>query len=276
MSYTALELGAYSWKARHIAMRRGVTATGGRTLNVTSYDKLHAIIAETSPRFAFTSGMHAEEAYARGVLRALDVPLLVLDCGWFKRASGPQDTEGHNQVCVDSLNSPAEGSYDASRWRLLDLPAPRPPRGRGRYALFLGQVPNDSQHGMNADQLGVWFTEQRAVLACARMNVVYRPHPACKGFAFAWGMRLCEEPTLEKAFDECSLVVTYNSTAGLEAIMHGLPVVCSPRAHYAKIAGYGFGDVPLETVMHYVQRLAWNQWTCAEIAAGLPIRQLFP
>lgn len=57
--------------------------------------------------------------------------------------------------------------------------------------------------------------------------------------------------------------MTYNSTAGVEAILAGAPVWCDEGAHYAAVA-----RATRPKRLAYLRRLAWAQWTCDELRDG--------
>lgn len=262
-------------------MRAGVQKEGGTVLDCPYSDvaTLERLIAAHDVRFAYTCGMHWQERAARAFLESKGVPLVVLDLGYFKRAKNSTDRTGYNQVGIGRIGWVPDCEVDSSRWDALGIAdAVEPVTNRPKNLLILGQVPNDSQHGMNEIQLNRWFEEQSKPFKDSGYTVTFRPHPLhLRGKAPA-----CDHistPTLcslEKALAGCSHVLTYNSTAGLDAILAGIPVVCHESAHYYHIATYGAKYVAREFVNEHMHRLAWAQWTCAEIESGAPIRFLFP
>lgn len=117
-AFRAIQLGPMGHKARIQAMRAGIVALGGEVVTVDD-NRLAAIRSVTAlgdVAFAFTCGMHAREAVARGFLRGLGVPLLVLDCGYFRRACGAKDTEGYNQLGLGGLWWTPPLAVDAERF----------------------------------------------------------------------------------------------------------------------------------------------------------------
>lgn len=280
--FRALLLGPMGHKARIQAMSAGIVALGGEVVAVPD-NKLAAIrhhLAAGPVAFAFTCGMHAREAVARGFLRGAGVPLLVLDCGYLRRCSGAQDEEGYNQLGIGGLcwvptRADLIGAGVApfsARFEALGLPVAEPVQGRGKVALILGQVPGDSQHGMTETQLVRWLEETAAALLAQGYGLRFRAHPKAPGVRFA-ALRADHSPSgrsLAADLAEASVAVTYNSTAGLEALMAGVPVRCHASAHYAAVADLA----DRSALMAHLHRLAWAQWTCAELRTGEPLRFL--
>lgn len=276
-TWHAVQLGRYGKKERIASMRRGVIRGGGKVLDcpISDVGTLRKFCEDHDVRFAFTCGMHWQEREARKFLESVGVPLVVMDLGYFKRAKGSTDRDGYNQVGIGRIGWVPDCEVDSSRWDALGIAdASEPVANRPKSVLVLGQVPNDSQHGFTEKQLNRWFDERTADFRAQGYTVVFRPHPChLKGKAPTCDRisspTLC---TLSKALAECSHVVTYNSTAGLEAILAGVPVVCHESAHYHHIRY----ESSRSEVMRHFHRLAWSQWTCDEIESGAPIRFLFP
>jgi hypothetical protein len=269
--FTVLQFGHYTAKARMQAMAEGVRALGGEVLDLLEGIDLTAVstfVAHVKPRFAFTCGMHFRDAPQRGFLRGAGVPVLVLDCGYFRRASGGQDTTGYNQLGLDALCWTPPGALPADRWQAHGIALAPPVQGRGKVALILGQVPGDSQHNLSEIRLSAWLSEQAGRLIALGYTLLYRPHPA-HVLTRLRAPHVRIDPVKESLADSlaaASLAVTYNSTSGLEALIAGVPVICAPTAHYA---GLEPGTPALRA---HCQRLAYTQWTCAELRTGAPLR----
>lgn len=281
--WSAIELGNYGDKVRTQAMRAGVRALGGKVLACPHSDAetLTQHLQTYDVRFAFTSGNHWQEREARKILDAAGVPVVILDLGYFKRATGAKDREGYNQVGIGRIGWVPSHAVDSSRWDALGLPDALPPvTGRPKSVLILGQVPGDTQHGLNERELNAWYDAQSDIYAQDGYEVVFRPHPKALRATPPKSDRVSKPNscTLENAIAGAAHVITYNSTAGLDAILAGVSVICDPCAHYFDIARYGLFGTPQyhENVMQHMHRLAWSQWTCAEIERGLPIQFLFP
>ena len=71
-------------------------------------------------------------------------------------------------------------------------------------------------------------------------------------------------------------VVIWSSSCGVHALADGIPVFCeAPHWILKGAAATGTIDAPVmpERAPHF-ERLAWAQWTCAEISTGEPFRHL--
>lgn len=262
-------------KARLRAMAAGVAALGGRVVDVPEHvdvDTMKRLIEEHKPHFAITGGMHHHEAVFRGCLAGYSIPLLVLDCGYFQRAGGPEDETGYNQLGLGGLNWVPEIEAPSDRFDAHRLALTERVQGRGKFALLLGQVPGDSQHHLSEIRLNAWLAERGAELMACGYKLFYRPHP--KHTISSGPLRAHtivvrpQDESLAQSLSRVSVVVTYNSTAGIEALMAGIPVVCSPTAHYWLVCGLQSN----EALLRHLHRLAWTQWTCAELRTGEPIR----
>jgi hypothetical protein len=87
------------------------------------------------------------------------------------------------------------------------------------------------------------------------------------------------EPFAE-ALRDAWAVVTISSNSGHEALLAGVPVFCDSRAMYAALANTSLAALeephfpaPAE-LRRYLARVAYAQWTLAEIETGAPIRFL--
>jgi hypothetical protein len=268
--FTAIQLGPYIAKVRMQAFALGVAELGGRVVNLPAptLSQLAASQDLKQAQFAFTSGMHDNEALGRGWLAGLGKPLLVLDCGWFQRAAGPNDQVGYNQLGLNKLAWVPPEDCPPERFASLGVKLEPAVQDRPKVALVLGQVPGDSQHHLNAVSLSAWLSERAAGWLARGWKVFYRAHP--KAPTLAMPVRsLVINPVSEipsASFARAAVVVTYNSTAGLEALLAGMPVDCHPSAHYA-----GLRPGTPELLAH-CRRLAWTQWTCDELRSGEPLR----
>lgn len=288
-AWRALQLGRCAEKVRIQAFARGCRELGGQvmTLDESYGSKLDQVLRAGNVALCFTSGMHAPEDLARGLCAGHGVPLVILDLGYLKRAQHPQDAGGYNQVGLNHSCWIPPTEQPADRWEALgvELKPPRP-ADRPPVALVLGQMPNDSQHGLTAMQLIAYLSERAAFWHARGYAIHYRPHPAAMVVALrgvgSVTLRQSNEESLARALTDARVAVTFNSTAGLEALLEGVPVDCAPTAHYAEVASYGWEETPespplARSVMEaYLHRLAYGQWTVPELQAGAPLRFLAP
>jgi hypothetical protein len=271
------------------AFAKGVVALGGQITFVEDSSNVPSLLRITSPenelKFAFTSGHHGEESLARGILQTRGIPLLTLDLGYLKRARHAEDPEGYNQLGIGHLCWIPDGPMPDDRLRALNLTIGSPVASqRPLVALLLGQLPGDSQHGLNAVQLSNWLTERGAYWLAKGYELHYRPHPGAMAMELRGlpnvRLRQCNTEPLAKALADCRVAVCYNSTAGLEAILAGVPVDCSTEAHYSRVAGYGWDKkneeqtVDLSDVTAFLSQVAYAQWTIPELQSGVALRWL--
>ena len=278
-----MQIGRYTGKARIQAIRQGVEAIGGTVIDAyhPHPSTVRKMARALSPRFAFTCGEHWTEDAARRELEAAGIPLLVTDLGYFKRATGPHDETGYNQLGIGRLCWVPPLDVPADRWQALGVPDALPPaQGREKIVLALGQVAGDTQHKMTAEALSAWMADKTRPFREQGFRVIYRPHPCMRGkeppAKWADAVHTNEQATLAEGIASAAHVVTYNSTAGLDAILAGVPVTCAPTAHYAHVASYGIGGVTHAQAMQHMHRLAYAQWTCAELRSGEALRFLMP
>jgi hypothetical protein len=270
--FRALCFGPMGSKARIQAMQEGIAALGGEVVSVPD-NRLEAIrraMALGGVTFAFTCGMHDREAVARGFLRGLGVPLLVLDCGYFSRASHAKDAEGYNQLGLGRLGWVPQEDCSGERFAAHGLAVAERVQTGGKVALVLGQVPGDSQHGLGEAGLVHWLEEEAVRFLALGYTLRFRPHPKAPGVQFR-SLRAERSPegrTLGNDLVGVGVAITYNSTAGLEALMAGVPVRCHSGAHYAHVAAL----CDPAALREHLHRLAWAQWTCAELRTGEPLR----
>lgn len=108
----------------------------------------------------------------------------------------------------------------------------------------------------------------RRIRKFTQRTVRIRPHP---------GNNLPKKPLAED-LENAHAVVIWSSSAGVEALMAGVPVFCEAPAWICKSAAskdLRSIDSPNLTEREPVlERLAWAQWHVDEIAAGLPFQVL--
>src|SRR5690606_17779225 len=100
----------------------------------------------------------------------------------------------------------------------------------------------------------------------------YRPHPRNPSLPFSVGHDRIDPANTSVEQDladpDVAVAITYNSTAGLAALMAGVPVECAPAAHYFRVADLQDRDA----LLRHLHKLAHSQWTCDELRTGEPLR----
>ena len=132
------------------------------------------------------------------------------------------------------------------------------------YVLICGQVQTDAAV-MDVDY-PAWLSEQIRRYQARGEDVRFRPHPKCVADPPPEAAAVILSGTLEDALKGAKFVVCYNSNAGHDALLAGVPVVCDPCAPYHELSGEvcpGYSDR-----LRYFSRAAYGQWRRADIAEG--------
>lgn len=159
-----------------------------------------------------------------------------------------------------------------------------PMKGRTKtHALVCGQKPGDFAHGMDVAAVEAWTRETVArVRAETGLSVLFRPHPYHKTALPADGFGADEivrpDHPLRGDLARSAVLVTYNSTAGWEAIAAGVPVHATDGgASYAPFTTPLNDPRPLAASRRTeaLGRAASTQWTMEDLRAPETIRWLF-
>lgn len=141
---------------------------------------------------------------------------------------------------------------------------------REKIALLIGQVPGDmSLAGAN---MPLWYSLTARQLVEAGYKVLFREHPR----AVEQWMRMKvtdtipSTGTLAEALAGASLCVTYNSNTAVEAVLAGVPTISSDIGSMAwEVTSHDVNDDPvMPDRLPWAARLAWKQWTEAEMRSG--------
>lgn len=234
------------------------------------------------PAFMLTWGCRIDRPEIREA-RQRQLPILLLENGYLGRpASWKVDHKvpegGYVQASWDRLHNIAKGNPSRERLDMILEDCgltftPEAPEKKERILLVCSQVPDDSQHKMGPRQMQMWESSKiRELLTRFTFDrVVWRPHPLGKGKAIkpdagSKSVPLVEsEPgtMLSKEISEASMVMTFNSNAGVEAMLQGVPVDCDNRCHY-----YGFCNSGSKAREVILSKLAWSQWKLSELKSG--------
>lgn len=159
-----------------------------------------------------------------------------------------------------------EEDYGA-RWRALGMEI-GPWRESGEHILV---CPN-RHFGMRGLAMPIdWEASTvKQLRAVTRRPIRVRPHP--NGGAPA--------TPLAADLENCLAVVVWASSAGVHALLSGVPVVCTAPWWILKDCGASalkhVEQARAGERLPHFERLAWAQWTVEEIALGLPFRYLLP
>lgn len=161
-------------------------------------------------------------------------------------------------------------AYGLGRWEALGIPL-APWRTDGEYVLV---CPNRSFGVPGRTLMDIDWAKKAAaeVRKQTALPVKIRPHP---------GNDRPARP-LEDDLKCARAVVIWSSSAGVHALIHGIPVICHAPYWICKQATFG-SFTQLKTIgegymederLAALGRLAYAQWTVEEIASGEPFRSL--
>jgi hypothetical protein len=180
------------------------------------------------------------------------------------------DRHGFTSLAWDGLNG--RGNVPAvedggARWRRMfaaDV-AVMPWKKTGDCVVIMGQVPDDASiAGVDIES---WYAQ--AIVAARRFGlpVYFRKHPLAD-HAPAGVDRL--GGPLAMALARAAVVITFNSNAGVDAVLAGVPTIaCDAGSMVWSIAGQGLQAAPPRPDRDaWCARIAWRQWTRAEIESG--------
>lgn len=137
----------------------------------------------------------------------------------------------------------------------------KPWNPEGDYVLICGQVPGDQS--LKGQDLKPWYAAQAAYYRAAGHEVRFRPHPLAarrERPAVVPGAPTLEG-SLEDALAGARLVVSYNSNAGVDALLAGKPA-------HVEDPGSMAWDATVPDRMPWLAKLAWRQFTLDEIRSG--------
>lgn len=191
--------------------------------------------------------------------------VVIIDSGYVRR-------DRYFMVGFDGLNGRADfrnrGMYP-DRWDKLGVDL-KPWRETGEHIVLCGQIPWDAsvQH---TDHLG-WCRQTAAALEkLTKRRVVFRPHPLAGSVQYNVRAETSTR-TLAEDLENAWAVVTFNSNAGVDAAIAGIPVF---------VADVGAMALPVaNTILDAVGRpktperaewaasLAYAQWEISELKSG--------
>jgi hypothetical protein len=169
-----------------------------------------------------------------------------------------------------------QGRDKGARWRsgpLERLLKPWTDRPDG-YALLLGQVEGDAAVG-DLDLRAWGDTICRGLLALGWRQIEYRRHPYASQMPIPEGASPAaggpDEAGLQQDLRGAGLCVTYNSTAGVQAVLAGVPTVTLDVGAMAwPVTTHSLDEAPIRPSRYvWVWDLAWTQWTQKEIGDGV-------
>lgn len=158
---------------------------------------------------------------------------------------------------------------DEDRWSALGIEV-KPYRAGGDHIVVFGQRgigPPDMRsppdwHRKVAHELAKW----------TKRKIVVSPHP---------GDPACSHGVVKQTLEllkGAHCCVTWASARGIRALVEGVPVIYKAPHWIGAQASYkgldAVDDPPNYDRMPMLRRLAWAQWTAAEISSGIPFNRL--
>jgi len=232
---------------------------------------------------AVSASLHRGRVFAQH--RAAGRDVIVLERGFVRR-------DRYFMAGWNGINGRADfnlaDTMPDDRWRALEtaMAPARAVEGPARRALLICQIPWDAS--VQYLDHPAWAADTAGRLLAAGHAVTVRRHPLLPEASFRSGYaRLLATPgitvsarTLAEDFAWADLVVTHNSNTAVDAVLEGLPVLVGDPAGsmardvaLADPAGAADAYRP-DARPAWAHRLAWCQWTEAEMAEGLAWRHL--
>lgn len=213
--------------------------------------------------------------------RSKNLDVIVLETGYINRGDG----ENHHYAAgFNGLNGRADfRNHDSPDDRAIKLRKSGLMRvlnwlEGGEYILLCGQVPWDASVE-NSDHL-LWL--QAAVdrlKAYSQREILFRPHPKCGiGYRLITGVKMSMGTPIESDLERAHCVVTYNSNAGVDALLRGVPVFAHDRGSMCwdvankSLICVDFPNKPDRTP--WLNDLCYTQWTLDEMRSGETWRHL--
>jgi hypothetical protein len=174
--------------------------------------------------------------------RARGIPVLVIDLGFIRN-------KGHRQASLNGLNHVPGFPCPPDRWDALGCdvrPSGGDPDG---CVLVAAQRPCDASHGLTEAAYNAWLATQDGKI---------RWHPIERE----------NEQTLAEDLAGARMLKTLCSTAGLEALMAGIPAVADQpeRAVWGELSGITLPGMAER--LNLFHRIAYGQWTMEEMRDG--------
>lgn len=199
--------------------------------------------------------------------RSNGIPLLVMERGHI------QPRMEFTSCGINGLGNRArypKAQDGGERWERRFSHHLRPWRDNGAYALICGQVAGDASiHGID---FRAWAQRACNVLRQAGYAVWYRPHPLSSRHKDVF----CPEGahfstrSIEDDLNIARCVIVYNSTAGVEAALAGVPVIAMDEGAMAWPVSSHILDAPLirPDRTAWCHDLAWTQWSPEDLIDG--------
>ncbi len=230
--------------------------------------------AERGVDLAFVHGLRGKLGEIADFHGKLKIPIVIYDLPHLRKP-------GQNRITpMDHgwLPEFEDGDVPFDRLDALGVEIQERRRVKGLSVLLAGQVSGDSAHGMDGAKYRKWVEHTiKTLRAVCDSEIVWRAHQDDPWRAEGVdGYSDARTETLAEALEKSWLLVTYNSTSGLEALISGLPVVAEGPAVYGALAHRlnqfaKIGPPDPKALRELLARIAYTQFTLEELATGTPI-----
>lgn len=244
----------------------------------------------------YTSKVHAE-------LLRRGIPFLAISDGFLKRevdwtnflpgmvlqGSKADGYEPHYCVSRNGIGAYGEhapiGDLPSDRWEALDFDL-KPWREKGEYILIAHQNILFAADG--TDRANWFINTIRKLSEITDMKMIIRPHPKLqikerlpKTFVkkivsdagIPNGRLVLSENTLAEDLKGTWALVTYDSAAAVDSVLHGVPAICGGKSMASSVASDQLESVlspPTPDRKNWCDWLAYSQWTVKELSSGKP------
>lgn len=224
-------------------------------------------------------GQRSAEGQITRDYRARGIPSIILDLGYINRASGErQGGDWTYQLSLDRLGwLPPDPMPDDRREKAkIEVPTFRGKQWQSPIVVC-GQVEGDAGHGKQARDLHTIYRKWISFYRGTGRHVLFRPHPLSSEITGGYGEDGTASGPIHDVVSYAGAVISWNSNSGLDALLAGTPAICAADCIYYDMASRpcdptGFPYPSRARMALFLNRLAYAQWTLAEIASGEAIR----
>ncbi len=247
---------------RHTAIERGLAAAGWRLQRGFGMPR-----GPDDMLVTWTLHRGPKETAARS-FEAAGGRVLVCEEAYFRLVNG----EAHFALALHDHNGAGQWQVGGpQRWRSFNIPL-KPWRQGGTHILLR------EQRGIGSTRMAsppLWHDgAARRLKSLTGRPLLFRAHPKSR----LYRETAAAQPSLEEALADCHAVVTWASAIAARALVAGVPVFYeAPALICAGACQRGLEGI--EAPRHpdrlpALERLAWAQWSHAEIASGAPFASL--
>lgn len=179
-----------------------------------------------------------------------NMPFVYIDKGYFMR-------EHFYRITVNSFYPPAYKASNGTRLQTFNITI-KPWLMNTSRSHIIACPQSDFHFEKNGLHKADWFNQVREAVRHTKYRLIIKEKRTAKPLSYY--------------LKSAKLVISYNSNACLEAVLAGIPAICTGKSHIDCLVGRDLSYVTKpfypENRLEYAQFLADNQWTLSEIASG--------